>query len=401
MAMQDFQTYNAIPDYLRKSYAANMLRYAPNGMAPLFGLTNMAGSGTALSVEHGYFAKTMVFPSVTLTAAVANGAATTFTVASTANILPGDLLRANSTGEVVRVMTVASATSITVLRGVGTIAAAAIADTVVLYGIGNAHEQGSLRPASRLMNPVRVQNNTQIFRNAWALPGTLEAIAPIVGNSLVAESKQDCGLFHAADIEKSLIFGQKSGQVVNQQYMTTMDGIVETVRRLAPAGNTTVAGATTDYDELEDALEPCFDTITNGRNGNERVLIVGGTARKVINQIGRLSGQYQIVDGQTNFGLQFQTFKTSRGTFRMIEHPMLNSNADWKKMAIALDLPSIKMMYLAGRKTQNREYNMNGTPVDSGIDAVGGTLTTECTLEITNPSAHAVIYGLTQGVAVP
>lgn len=401
MAMQDFQTYSAIPDYLRKSYAANMLRYAPNGMAPLFGLTNMAGTGTALSVEHGYFAKTMVFPSVTLTAPVADGVATSFTVASTANILPGDLLRANSTGEIVRVAAVVDATTLTVLRGVGQIAAAAIASSVVLYGVGNAHEQGSVRPASRLMNPVRVQNNTQIFRNAWALPGTMEAIAPIVGNSLVAESRQDCGLFHAADIEKSMIFGQKSGQIVNQQYMTTMDGIVETVRRLAPAGNTTVAGATTDYDELEDALEPCFDTITNGRNGNERVLIVGGTARKVINQIGRLSGQYQIVDGQTNFGLQFQTFKTSRGTFRMIEHPMLNSNDDWKKMAIALDLPSIKMMYLQGRKTQNREYNMNGTPVDSGIDAVGGTLTTECTLEITNPSAHAVIYGLTQGVAVP
>lgn len=399
MAMQDFATYSAIPDYLRKSFAANMLRYAPNGMAPIFGLTNMAGTGTALSVEHGYFAKTMVFPSVTLTAAIADGVATTITVASTANILPGDMLRAQSTGEIMRVATVASATSLTVVRGVGQIAAAAVASGVVLYGVGNAHEQGSVRPASRLMNPVRVMNNTQIFRNSWALPGTMEAIAPIVGDSLTAESRRDCGLFHAADIEKALIFGQKSGQVINNQYLTTMDGIVETVRRLAPAANTTVANATTDYDELESALEPCFDTITNGRNGNERVLIVGGTARKVINQIGRLSGQYQIVDGQTNFGLQFQTFKTSRGMFRMIEHPLLNSNDDWKRMALALDLPSIRMMYLQGRKTQNREYGMNGTPVDNGIDAVGGTLTTECTLEIVNPSAHAVIMGLTAGAA--
>jgi hypothetical protein len=398
--LQDFSLYSSIPDYLRKSYAAQMIRFAPNGMAPLFGLTNMAGTGTALSVEHGYFAKTMVFPSVTLTAAVTDGVQTTFAVASTLKILPGDLLRSNTTGEIVRVQTVASPTSITVVRGVGQIPAAAIGSGVVLYGVGNAHEQGSLRPPSRLMNPVRVMNNTQIFRNSWALPGTMDAIAPIVGDSLSAESKRDCGMFHAADIEKAIIFGQKSGQIVNGQYLTTMDGIVETVRRLAPSDNTTVAGATTDYDELEAALEPCFDTITNGRNGNERVLIVGGTARKVINQIGRVSGQYQIVDGQTNFGLQFQTFKTSRGTFRMIEHPMLNSNPDWKKMAMALDLPSVKLMYLGGRKTQNREYNMSGTPVDSGIDAVGGTLTTECTMEITNPSAHAVIFGLTQGVAV-
>jgi hypothetical protein len=69
-------------------------------------------------------------------------------------------------------------------------------------------------------------------------------------------------------------------------------------------------------------------------------------------------------------------------------------------MAIALDLPSIRMMYLEGRKTQRREYNMAGTPVDSGIDAVGGTLTSEATVEIVNPSAHAVIFGLTAAVSV-
>lgn len=395
MAMQDFNTYNAIPDYLQRSFVANMLRYAPNGMAPLFALTGLAGSGTAKSVEHGYFSKTMVFPSVTLNGAILDGVATTFTVVSTTNVLPNDLFRANTTGEIVQVVTVDSATQLTVRRGVGAVAAAAIANAVALHGVGNAFEQGSNRPASRLINPVRVLNYTQIFRNTWQLPGTMTAIGTQVGDSLVAESRQDCGMFHAAAIEKAMLFGQKSGRVANGQWQTTMDGIIETVRTYAPAGNTTVAGGTTTYTQLEDALEPCFNTITNGRNGNERTLFVGGTARKVINNIGRLSGNYQIVDGQTNFGLQFQTFKTSRGTFRMIEHPILNSNSNWSKMAIAVDLPSVRAAYLDGRKTQNREYNMAGTPVDNGIDAVGGTLTTEMTMEITNPSANAVIFGLT------
>jgi hypothetical protein len=395
MALQDFNFYNQIPDYLQKSFAANMLRYAPNGMAPIFGLTNLAGAGTAKSVEHGYFSKTMIFPSMTLNGAIADGVETNFTVVSTANVLPGDLFRVQSTGEIVRVTSIGGSTTVVVARGIGQVAAAAIGNGVKLHGVGNAFEQASNRPQSRLMNPVRVMNNTQIFRNSWALPGTMTAIGAIVGDSLVAESRQDCGMFHAADIEKSLIFGQKSGQIINGQYLTTMDGIVETVRRLAPSANTTTAGGTTTYAQLENALEPCFDTITNGRNGNERTLFVGGTARKVINNIGRLSGQYQIVDGQTNFGLQFQTFKTARGMFRMIEHPMLNSNTDWAKMAIACDLPSLKMMYLEGRKTQNREYNMSGTPVDNGIDAVGGTLTTEATIQVDNPSAFAVIFGLT------
>lgn len=392
-AQQDFATYSAITDYLGKSFAAQMIRYAPNGMAPIFGLTNMLGEGKAMSVEHGYFAKTMIFPSVKLNGAILDGVATTFTVVSTANILAGDLLRVQSTGEIVRVTAVTNATSIVVARGVGQIAAAAIADAVVLYGVGNAFEQASTRPGSRLMNPVRVMNNTQIFRNSWALPKTMEVIRPVVGDSLTSEGKQDCALLHAADIEKAMIFGQKSATTVNNQYMTTMDGIVETVRRLAPVGNTTVAGATTNYTQLETALNPCFDTINNGRNGNERTLFVGGAARTVINNIGRLNGTYNIVDGQTNFGLQFSTFRTSRGTFRMIEHPMLNSNAAWAKMAIAVDLAAIRCMYL--RKTSNIEYGMDGKAVDDGLDAVGGTLTTELTMENINPGSHAVITNLT------
>jgi len=394
-ALQDYSTYNAITDYLSKSFAAQMIRYAPNGMAPIFGLTNMLGEGKAVSVEHGYFAKTMIFPAATLNGAILDGAATSFKVVSTENILVGDLLRAQSTGEIVRVVAVVDATTLTVARGVGQIAAAAIADAVVLYGIGNAFEQASTRPSSRLMNPVRVMNNTQIFRNSWALPKTMEVIRPVVGDSLTSEGKQDCALLHAADIEKAIIFGQKSASTVNNQYMTTMDGIVESVRRLAPVGNTNTAGATTTFTQLETYLNPCFDTINNGRNGNERTLFVGGTARTVINNIGRLNGTYQIVDGQTNFGLQFSTFRTSRGTFRMIEHPMLNSNAAWAKMAIAVDLAAIRCMYL--RKTSNIEYGMDGRAVENGLDAVGGTLTTEMTLENVNPGAHAVIYGLTAG----
>ena len=34
-------------------------------------------------------------------------------------------------------------------------------------------------------------------------------------------------------------------------------------------------------------------------------------------------------------------------------------------------------------------------PTDNGIDAVGGTLTSELTVEIRNPPANAIITGLT------
>ncbi|MGK3946225.1 hypothetical protein ABK046_48725, partial [Streptomyces caeruleatus] len=83
-----------------------------------------------------------------------------------------------------------------------------------------------------------------------------------------------------------------------------------------------------------------FNQTTDTKVANERVLFVGGAAKRVLNNIGRLNGTYNITDGQTSYGLQFSTFKTSRGTFRTVEHPLFNSNADWAKMAVAVDLSS-------------------------------------------------------------
>lgn len=392
--LQDFSLYNAIPDYLQKSFAGQMMRYAPNGTAPIFGLTNLAGAGEALSVEHGYFSKSAVFPHVTTTAE-ALAADTTISVEDTGSILPAEILQVDSTKEHIRVTSVDSPTQITVVRAFGGVSAATIPSGSTLYSVGNSHEQASLRPMSRLINPVRVMNKTQIFRNTWALPGTMTAISPIVGGSLTAESRDDCGFFHASDIERALIFGQQHATMVNGQYLTKMDGIIESVRKYAPAENTSVAGATTTFDELELMLNPVFNTTLNGQNSDERVLFCGRAAQTVINNIGRKSGQYQLVDRQTNFGLKFKSFQTSQGMFHIIVHPMLSVNPTWSKMALALDMSQIKLLYLKGRKTQNREFGMDGTPVDNGVDAVGGTLTTECTLEVLNPSAMAVVYNLT------
>ena len=62
------QNLNAI------SFAQAITRLMPNGTAPQFGLTSLLKDETASNIEHGYFTKTMIFPSVTLTAAVADGA---------------------------------------------------------------------------------------------------------------------------------------------------------------------------------------------------------------------------------------------------------------------------------------------------------------------------------------
>ena len=401
-----FNTSNFTTNLAKLSFAGMITRLMPNGSAPLFGMTSMLPSETAVQVEHGFFAKTALFPSFTLNAAVV-AADTTFTVVSTANLLPGMIFRAstagvNMLGENVIINSVVNDTTITVTRAVGTVAAGTdAAGTGYFAMVGNAYEEGSVRPNALNVTPVRVTNYTQIFRNTWAVTDTVRATLVIAGESTVAESRQDCAAFHAADIEKMLFFGQKSTGTRNGQPFRTAAGLIAAINdtTLYPAGqsaNTTIAGATTTYTQLEAALDPVFNQTTDPKVANERVMFVGGTAKLVLNNIGRLNGTYMMVDGQTSWGLQFSTFKTARGTFRVIEHPLFNTNAIWTKMAVVVDLSTFALAYLGDRKTQSADFT---TDNDDGVDAVGGTLTTELTTVVRNPAANAIIYGLTAGAA--
>ena len=399
-------TTSLTQDLAKKSFAAMITRLMPNGTAPLFGMSSMLQEETAVQFEHGFFTKTMLFPQIQVSAAGQTAADTTWTVTSTANILPGMLLRVDSTGENVLVNSIISGTQLTVTRGVGTVAAAIIGASIFAYQVGNAYEEASLRPAAQNIIPVRVTNYTQIFRNTWTISDSVRATQVIAGDTNIAESRQDCAAFHAADIEKALFFGQKFLGTRNGQPFRTMDGLINIVGNLSyyppsyVAANVFTAGATTNYTQLDGFLDPAFNQTTDPKVANERVLFVGGVARRVLNNIGRLNGTYMMVDGQTNWGLQFQTFKSSRGTFRMIEHPLFNTNVSWQKMAVAVDLSTFRVAYLGDRKTQNREFNAsNETVSDNGIDAVGGTLTTELTAVVKNPPANTVIYNLTAGAA--
>ena len=391
-----FYTTDQIPAELaRRSFTAGLMKIGPNGGAPLFGLTGLAKELMCKDTVHAYWTKELQFPSVTLNGAIASAATTTFTVVSTAQVKVGSLLRVRVVGEsaheIIEVITITNTTTLEVARGVaGTTAKAAIPDATVLIEIGTAYEQASEKPESRVILPARHTNNTQIFRDGWDVSGTLASVQMEVGDGAVLENKEDAMFFHGQSIEKALFFSVASVGTKNGKPRTTMDGIESTISKYAPT-NLIEAGATTTFSQLESYLNPLFDKAVNGRMGNMRTLFVGGHAMSVINNIGIKSGQYNIEYGQTGFGLQFASFKTSRGTFEMIEHPLFNTNEEWKKMAVAMDLSNFDIRYL--RKTFNKEYN------DSGRDAMGGVFTTELTMELRNPFSCGIIYDLTAAAA--
>jgi hypothetical protein len=400
MAVGLLSSANAPQNLNAVSFAQAITRLMPNGTAPLFGLTALLKDETASNIEHGYFSKTMIFPALKINNAGGyTSGDTTFTVDTYTNIVPGDLVRVDRTGEVIMVATTPSGTSVTVVRGVGTVAAAALLDNDDMFTIGNAFEEGSVRPSAVAILADRYVNNTQIFRNSWAVTKTAAAIPQIAGAGYISESKQDCAALHAMAIEKALFFGQKFMGTKNGQPLHTMEGIIARVTAAA-SGNITTLGATTNWTQLEAALDKTLETVTDPKGGNIRTMFVGGTARRVMHNIARLNATYQIQTTETSWGLQLDMVRTPRGTFEMIEHPLFNaygSASTWAKMAIVADLNAFSLAYL--RKTSDAGYNASGALVDNGVDAEGGTLTTELTCTIKNPAAFGILYNFTAAAA--
>ena len=400
MPVGSFNTAVIPQDLAKKSFSAMITRIMPNGSAPLVGLSALLKEETAYQIEHGFYSKTMLFPSVQLSAQALVGD-TILNVVSTVNILAGMLLRSDTTNENILVTAVISPTQIAVQRASGAVVPATIVVSTNLWMVGNAYEESSLRPASLIIIPQRVTNNTQIFRNTWAVSETTRATMLIAGDTAVAESRRDCAAFHAVDIEKMFFFGQRFFGTRNNQPFHTSDGVISSVTQNVP-GNISTLLATTTYTQLEAALDPVFNQVTDPTSVGERLMFVGGFARRVLHQIFRLNGTYFIEDGQTSWGLQFDSFKIPRGRFNLVEHPLFNAYGQatsWAKMAVVLDLNTFNSAYMTGRKTSSKEFNLDGTVVDNGVDAVGGTLTSELTCLVKNPAADAILYNFTAGLA--
>jgi len=381
-----------------RSFNAAILRLFPNGTAPLFALTAQTKKGRAKSTTHGYFTKTFTFPTLTNGAGAAAAGATTLAVVSTAGLVAGMIFQVPVTRELIKIVTVPSATSVTVMRGYGRIAAGAIGANLVLSGVGNAHIEGSNRPVARGITTTYVPNYTQIFRNAWAVNGSAAKSVTEAGFGNLQESRKDAMLMHAGDMESALFFGQAQMITTGTAPEHTTQGVIDAVYQYAPA-NIKAAAATTNYTQLVAMLESMFKYTSDMGNAKQRIAFVDAVAMRVLNDIGRLNGVVEITSSETTFGLSFTTIKFYKGTIRLIEHPMFNDLPALAGTMVVIDLPAIRLAYLEGRDAATEEYGIDGKPALAGQDAYGGGLLSEFACELVNPFSCGVISGLTQGAA--
>ena len=381
-----------------KSFAGTILRLFPNGSAPLFALTSQAGKSKAKASTHGYFSKTLTFVKTTASAADAAGV-TNLSVASSAGMTVSMVLMNTRTRENYRVTAIPDATHVTVTRAFGRVVAAAniIGDNLIC--VGTAFMEGSDRPTARQLSTVYIPNYTQIFRNAWGLTDTARASLAEMGYSNIAESRKDCSMFHSIDAESAILFGQPKMDTLGSQPLHATQGIIDAIYQYAP-NNVNAAGPTTNYDQLVALVEEAWTYSTDASNPKMRAGFCDSTGMKVMHQIARLSGEVEIMQSETSFGMQFTKFKFYKGEINLIEHPLMNAlQTAATGTLLVMDLPALKLAYMDGRDTIAEEYNINGKVIPNGTDGVGGSLTSEFAVELINPYSCVYVTGLTAGAA--
>lgn len=378
-----------------RSFAGTILRRFPNGSAPMFALTSKTGRSKAKASTHGYFTKVMAFHVVTQ-AGGDTDAAVSFTWPSTTGMTAGMVFHNVNTRENVRISAVTNTTTVAVTRGYGRVAAAAVTAGDVWINVGTSFEEASNRPTARRLTTQYVPNYTQIFRNAWALTNTAKASYAEMGISNIAENRSDCMMFHSVDIEAAIIWGQPKMDTTGATPVHATQGVLDAIEQYVP-GNSNIANSTTTFDQLVDLVEPCFQYASNMGDPKSRVGFCDATALKVLNQIGKASGQITITQKETSFGMRYSSFEFYKGSIDLVEHPLLNGLSRSGMLLIA-DMAGLKLAYMEGRDTVPEGYG-GGAAAESGIDAQGGSLTTELAVELINPFTWGVVTGLTQGVA--
>lgn len=275
----------------------------------------------------------------------------------------------------------------------GALAAATIVPVIGQSSGEGASGAGFTSSAYRL--PGVVINNTQIFRHQAEFTGTaLQQGTKYDSQPYYKDRMRDLCLEHAVNIERSVIYGQRSNVVRQLQDSTqgtsihrTFGGIIEHLR-LWDAGSTglTVDGSTYapyahkpistldsdfnkriianstgefTYDNWTDWMERCFRFTVGPKNG-DRMAFMGGGAMNSLVQMFRKSAYFEVSYGDEAYGFKFNTLKTQYGSLHFTDHPLFSdASSQLRNSCLIIDPQAFRLRPMTGRDTRIRDNIQN------------------------------------------
>ena len=366
-------------DFRPKNYRELFTLLEPNGNAPLNALLSMTSSEATDDPEFKNFRDEL--PSRTIVASgSAIASATSITVAAGNDNLfavAGTIIVNATTGEVMRCTSDATATTLTVQRGIGEAAGAAISDGDELFIAGTAYEEGASAPTGVSFDATVASNFTQIFRTAFTVTNTLRATNLRTGDKEDEMATKALKL-HMQDIERAMFFGKKhEANASSSQPTRYTGGLINTISNVNDRA--TASGVMTE-DQFDRAL--IEDVFAFG--SNQKIMFCGAKVAGHLQKLGKDRWQPTVVEG--SYGVNLTRYATFAGDLMVHLHPQFRQVPGMENAAVIIDFPHLKYRYMEGRDTQllrDRQGN--------DADQVKHEYLSECGLELLQDKTHTYI----------
>lgn len=302
----------------------------------------------------------------------------------------GDIVNVVRTGEKVRVSAVNVDTqTLTVVRGVGSTAAAAINDGDDLQIIGNAYAEGSPVGLEKSHIEEYLFNYVQIFRHPFGVTGTQDATVGYMGKDK-PRLRAEKAIEHKIELERSALFGERNIDTTSTNNPRRYTGGA----LYFLADNIKDAGGALTAPEIWEWLQDVYQH-TGGGGGNSRILFASPLILTVIDQLAFAAGNAQLnmVPSDKTFGLAVNQWVTSHGTFSIIKHRLLEDGlggTGYGGYGLLLDPSEWAYKTLPGRDT-HLETDIG----ERGTDAWTDEYFTECGWEVGLSKTQGVLKGVT------
>jgi hypothetical protein len=375
-----------------KSFREGILRFNPNGTAPIFALSSKAKKRSVTDPEFAWWCEGNVITRLQVNGSHAaadtlinvNSADPTAStlganLGTATNLKPGDILLVEPTAdtttftnELLEVDDVLSDTQFTARRGAGGTTAAVIANAVFLTVIGSSYAEGTGVPRAVSRNPIKFNNYIQIFKDTYELTGTADKTDTRTNNNY-SEDKKRKMFKHSSDIEWSILFGRPAETTGdNGKPKRFMGGL----RNFIPAANTTVFTGAVTPNTFLDALAPVFDFDTGA--GDTRMMFAGNQALIELSKVFVNEVIFNVNNVVRVYGMDFQEFIIPNGRVLIKSHPLMSRHGLYKKSAFVVDFDAISYVTMSGRPDGRARDDVQA----EDEDVRRGFWQTDCSLEV-------------------
>jgi len=302
-------------------------------------------------------------------------AATSVVVDDATLFAPKDLVKCPRTGEVFFVTAVNAGTNtLTVDTRPYSGTATAMNDDDYLVRLGNAMEENSSAPTSKLIQPVRKYNYIQTIRTPFDGSDITEVEAVKAGDKERIRLRKIKMFTHKLELERIALWGERKEDTTNKR--STTGGIFSFITT-----NTKDAGGTLTEAEFEDFLRMSFSY-----GSASKILVCSYFVAGIINQFAQ--GKIQTSTGEDTYGIRLRMYKSFFGDLYIV--PSKTFTKYYNGHAVCLDMKNILYRPLEGRDTKLKQ-NIQANDTDGWKDE----FITKFGMQVQQEKTHGILYGVT------